>query len=385
MTTTAAPASSQNPPPSYSPGLEGIIAGETQICSLDSEAGLRYRGYDIYDLAKNAGFAEIIYLLIHGELPNQQQLAALRDQIIPARELPPQVMQLLKLLPKETHPMDALRTGVSMLAGFDPEINDNSHDANVRKAIRIISKMGNICCAFERISKGLEPIAPRKDLTASGNFLWMLTGTMPEDWRIKVMDAIFALYAEHDFNASTFAARTTASTLADIYAAVTTAIGALKGPLHGGANEEAMKMFHAVGTPEKAEPYVKDALAKKAKIMGFGHRVYKHGDSRSKVLHGLCREIGERLGQTHWVKIGEALEQTMEREKGLYSNADLYAAPVFHMLQIPTELNTPIFACARSAGWCSHVIEQHDHNRIIRPRSWYKGVGPRQYKAVEQR
>jgi citrate synthase len=213
----------------------------------------------------------------------------------------------------------------------------------------------------------------------------MLSGKEPEDWRVKVMDTLFALYAEHDFNASTFAARVTASTLADIYAAITTAIGTLKGPLHGGANEEAMKMFLEVKSPERAEPWVKQRLAKKEKIMGFGHRVYKHGDSRSKVLHKLCSEIGQRLNQPHWALIGEALEKTMDKEKGLYSNADLYAAPVFYMLGIPSDLNTPIFACSRSSGWCAHVIEQHDKNRLIRPRGIYTGVGPRGYKPLEQR
>ena len=385
MAASSTAASAPAAKPAYSPGLEGVIAGESAICSLDSEAGLRYRGYDIYDLATQATFPEIVYLLIHGELPNKQQLEQLQKTVAPERALPDGVAQMLRLLPKNTHPMDALRTGVSMLAGFDPELADNSHDANVRKAYRIIPKMSTITCAFQRLSEGQEPIAPRTDLSTSANFLWMLTGEEPEDWRVKVMDHLFALYAEHDYNASTFAARVTASTLADIYCAITSAIGALKGPLHGGANEEAMKMFHEVKSPERAEPWVKEHLAKKAKIMGFGHRVYKHGDSRSKVLHKLCDEIGQRLGQTHWVKIGEALEKTMEKEKGLFSNADLYAAPVFFMLGIPSDLNTPIFACSRASGWCAHVIEQHDKNRLIRPRGIYTGPGPRQFKPLAQR
>ena len=245
--------------------------------------------------------------------------------------------------------------------------------------------MANITCAFQRLSEGKEPIAPLDDLGTSANFLYMLTGREPEDWRVRVMGTLFALYAEHDYNASTFAARVTVSTLSDIYAGITSAIGTLKGPLHGGANEEAMKMFHEVAKPEKAEPWVKERLARKEKIMGFGHRVYKHGDSRSKVLHKLCDELGQRLGQTHWVKIGEALERVMEQEKGLYSNADLYAAPVFHMLGIPSELNTPIFACSRASGWSAHIIEQLDRNRLIRPRGLYAGPGPRPFKAVKDR
>ncbi|MBC8108378.1 MAG: citrate synthase [Anaerolineae bacterium] len=381
----AAPSTAPAEKPAYSPGLEGVIAGESAICSLDSEAGLRYRGYDIYDLATQATFPEIVYLLIHGELPNKQQLEAFQKQIVPERALPDGVLQMLRLLPKNTHPMDALRTGVSMLAGFDPELSDNAHDTNVRKAYRIIPKMANITCAFQRLSEGQEPIAPRPELGTSANFLWMLTGKEPEEWRVRVMDHLFALYAEHDYNASTFAARVTASTLADMYCAITSAIGALKGPLHGGANEEAMKMFLEVKSPERAEPWVKERLAKKEKIMGFGHRVYKHGDSRSKVLHKLAADIGQRLNQPHWVLIGEALEKTMEKEKGLFSNADLYAAPVFYMLGIPSDLNTPIFACSRASGWCAHVIEQHDKNRLIRPRGIYIGSPARAYKPLAQR
>jgi len=371
--------------PNYSPGLEGIIAGESSICSIDSEAGLRYRGFDIYDLASNATFPEIIHLLIHKELPNAQQLEAIRKQLSAERDVPSQVIEMLRLLPKNTHPMDAMRTGTSMLASFDPELNDNSHDANVRKSIRIIAKLPNMTCAFHRLSKGKDPIAPRADLGPAANFLYMLDGKDPEEWRVKVMDALYVLYAEHDFNASTFAARTTASTLSDIYSAITSALGALKGPLHGGANEEAMKMMIDIAKPERAETWVKERLAKKGKIMGFGHRVYKHGDSRSKVLHNMTGDLGKRLNQPQWLSIGEALERTMEKEKGLYSNADLYAAPVFYMLGVPSDLNTPIFACSRTSGWCAHVIEQHDANRLIRPRSWYTGVAARKYKPVNER
>jgi 2-methylcitrate synthase/citrate synthase II len=371
--------------PAYSPGLEGVIAGESAICSLDSDQGLRYRGYDIYDLATQATFPEIVHLLIHGELPNSQQLEAMNKQIAAETKLPDAVWQMLRLLPKDAHPMDALRTGVSMLSGFDPEVTDNRHEANVRKSIRLIAKMPIIVCAFQRLSEGKQPVAPRAEMGPAANFLYMLDGKEPEAWRVKVMDTLYALYAEHDYNASTFVARTTASTLADLYAAITSAVGALKGPLHGGANEEAMKMFKEVASPDRAEAWVKDRLAKKEKIMGFGHRVYKHGDSRSKVLHKLCDEIGQRLGQSHWVKIGDALEKTMSNEKKLYSNADLYAAPVFYMLGIPSNLNTPIFACSRASGWCAHVIEQHDANRLIRPKGLYNGVGPRGFKAIKDR
>ncbi len=382
---SAAVAATISSKPAYSPGLEGVIAGESAICSLDGDVGLNYRGYGIYDLASHATFAEIIYLLFNGELPTASQLDDLNKKLIAEQNLPNQIVLMLKLLPKQTHPMDALRTGVSMLAGFDDELTDNSHAANERKALRIIAKMPAICCAFHRICNGQEPVSPKAALSPAANFLYMLSGEQPEDWKVKAMDVLYALYAEHDFNASTFAARTTVSTLSDIYAGIVTAIGALKGPLHGGANEEAMKMFLAIGKPENAEAWVKDRLAKKDKIMGFGHRVYKNGDSRSKVLHGLCKEIGERLGQPHWLAVGEILERVMGEQKKLYSNADLYAAPVFHMLQIPTDLNTPIFACSRASGWCAHIIEQHDANRLIRPRSWYTGVKPRAFEAMDRR
>lgn len=386
MTQTQSPqAQAPSNKPAYSPGLEGVIAGESAICSLDSEAGLSYRGYGIYDLANNATFPEIVYLLIHGELPNASQLESIRKQMSAEINVPEPVTQMLRLLPKTTHPMDALRTGVSMLAGFDPELTDMSHDANVRKAIRIISKVSTITCAFNRLSDGKEPIAPRADLSNSANFLWMLSGKEPEDWRVKVMDILFALYAEHDYNASTFAARVTVSTLADIYAGITSAIGALKGPLHGGANEEAMKMMIDIANPENAEGWIKQRLAKKEKIMGFGHRVYKHGDSRSKVLHDVCADLGKRLNQPQWLAIGENLEKTMDREKKLYSNADLYAAPVFYMLDIPSDLNTPIFACSRASGWCAHIIEQLDNNRLIRPRGIFTGPAPRPFKPMNQR
>jgi citrate synthase len=369
----SAPASAAQNIPNYSPGLEGVIAGTTAICSIDSEAGLRYRGYDIYELASNATFPEIWQLLVHGDLPNKSQLDALKKQLSAERDVPRQIHDMLRMLPRGTHPMDAIRTGISMLGSFDQEINDNSHDANVRKAIRITARMPNIA------------IAPRADLGPAANFLYMLDGKEPEEWRVKTMDTLYALYAEHDFNASTFAARTIASTLSDMYSAITGALGALKGPLHGGANEEAMKMMIEIGQADRAEAWVKDRLARKAKIMGFGHRVYKHGDSRSKVLHNVTAELGKKLNQTQWVAIGEALERTMEKEKKLYSNADLFAAPVFYMLGVPSDLNTPIFACSRASGWCAHVIEQHDANRLIRPRSWYTGPAARKYQPLSER
>ncbi|MGI9088645.1 MAG: citrate/2-methylcitrate synthase [Chthoniobacterales bacterium] len=365
--------------PSYSPGLAGVVAGETAICWVDPNAGLMYRGYDIHEMAKKANFEEVAYLLLKGELPNAQELMDFGREIAAARELPEPMFELLRLFPKTMHPMDALRTGVSMLAAFDPELNDHSHEANVRKAIRLIARVGTLITDGWRISQGKEPLADKNELTHAGNFLYKLTGEVPETWQVRMLDTIFILYADHEYNASTFAARVTASTLADMYAAVTSACGTLKGPLHGGANEESMRMLDEIKTPERAEKWMMDALAKKAKIMGFGHRVYKAGDSRVPIMREIARDYGKRIGKEDWVPICEKLEATMEREKGLCANVDLYAAPVFTMFGFPPELNTPIFAASRIAGWCAHVIEQQDNNRLIRPRSLYVGPPERPY------
>jgi citrate synthase len=355
------------------------VAGETEICWVDPNAGLMYRGYDIHEMAEKANFEEVAYLLLNGELPNQQQLVDFGRQIAQERTVPKEVLDGLRLMPKNTHPMDLLRTGVSMLAPFDPELNDNSHDANVRKAIRLIAKVSTLITDGFRIQHGEQTIEDKPDLSLAGNFFYKLTGAAPQDWQIRMMDTIFILYADHEYNASTFAARVTASTLADMYAAVTSACGTLKGPLHGGANEESIYMLNEIATPDRAESWLKEALAKKAKIMGFGHRVYKSGDSRVPIMREIARDLGKRVGKESWVPICEKLEQTMEREKGLCANVDLYAAPVFTMFGFDPALNTPIFAASRIAGWCAHVIEQHDHNRLIRPRSLYTGPELRPY------
>src|SRR5438874_99644 len=365
--------------PEYSPGLAGVIAGETAICWVDPNAGLMYRGYDIHDMAEQASFEEVAYLLLNGELPNAAQLGKFTRDLAAERPLPEAVHELLRLMPKNTHPMDMLRTGVSMLAPFDHELNDNSHAANIRKAIRLIARVTTLITDGWRIAHGEEPLPEKPDLTQAGNLFYKLRGEIPRNWQIRMLDTIFILYADHEFNASTFAARVTASTLADMYAAVTSACGTLKGPLHGGANEESMKMLDDIETADRAEKWLKEQLAKKAKIMGFGHRVYKKGDSRVPIMREIGRDLGERTGKENWIPICEKLEQTMEREKQLCANVDLYAAPVFTMLGFPPELNTPIFASSRVAGWCAHVVEQHDHNRLIRPRSLYTGPEMRPY------
>src|SRR2546421_2753485 len=370
--------------PAYSPGLAGVIAGETQICWVDPNAGLMYRGYDIHEMAEKASFEEVAYLLLHGELPSFEQLGKFSREIASARNLPKQVLNALRLMPKSSHPMDMLRTGVSMLGEFDPELNDHSHDANIRKSIRLIAKVSTLITDGYRIAHDEDPLPERENLTLAGNFFYKLRGEVPQDWQIRMMDTIFVLYADHEFNASTFAARVTASTLADIYAAVTSACGTLKGPLHGGADEQSMRMLDEIKTPDRAEAWLKDKLAQKAKIMGFGHRIYKKGDSRVPIMREIGRDLGKRTGKENWIPICEKLEQTMEREKHLCANVDLYAAPVLTMLGFDPALNTPIFAASRVAGWCAHVVEQQDNNRLIRPLSLYTGPAPRAYAGVSK-
>src|SRR5213082_539644 len=365
--------------PEYSPGLAGVIAGETAICWVDPNAGLMYRGYDIHEMAQKASFEEVAYLLLNGELPNGKQLVEFTQQIASERALPGPVIEMLRLLPSNTHPMDMLRTGVSMLSAFDKDLSDNSHDANIRKSIRLIACVSTLIAYGFRISLGEKPFPERPELSQAANFFYKFNGKIPEQWQTRMLDTIFNLYADHEFNASTFAARVTASTLAGIYAAVTSAVATLKGPLHGGANEEAMEMLEEIGTPDRAETWLMKKLGTKDKIMGFGHRVYKKGDSRVPAMREIARDLGKRTGKENWVPICEKLEEVMDREKHLCANVDLYAAPVFWMLGFKPELNTPLFAASRVAGWCAHVVEQHDHNRLIRPRSLYTGPQHRKY------
>src|SRR5213082_2304052 len=365
--------------PQYSPGLAGVIADETAICWVDPAAGLMYRGYDIHGMAEKATFEEVAYLLLNGELPNAKQLKEFTQQVASERELPGPVTEMLRLLPSDTHPMDMLRTGVSMLSAFDKDLGDNSHDANIRKSIRLIARVSTLITDGCRISQGEQLFPEKPELTQAANFFYKFNGKIPEQWQTRMLDTIFNLYADHEFNASTFAARVTASTLAGIYAAVTSAVATLKGPLHGGANEQSMRMLDEIRTPDRGEKWLKDKLAQKAKIMGFGHRVYKKGDSRVPLMREIGRDLSKRTGKENWVPICEKLEEVMDREKHLCANVDLYAAPVFTMLEFDPALNTPIFAASRVAGWCAHVVEQHDNNRLIRPLSLYTGPAPRPY------
>jgi 2-methylcitrate synthase/citrate synthase II len=365
---------------SYSPGLAGVIAGESAICWVHPDAGLLYRGYDIHELAKQSSFEEVTWLLLYGELPTMEQFEGFKSDLAAERSLAHPVLEMLRLLPAGTHPMDALRTGVSMLAAFDPDLNDNSRDADLRKAVRLIAKVSRLIADGWRITHGKEPWPSDPTLNHAGNFLLTLNDNPPEEWEIEILDTVLILYADHEFNASTFSARVTASTMSDIYSAVTTGIGTLKGPLHGGANEESMGVLEQIGSPEQVETWVKERLARNEKVMGFGHRVYKSGDSRVPVMRELAHELAGRTGEIHWVAICERLEEAMWREKNLCANVDLYAAVVLRLLGIPAALNPAIFACSRVAGWCAHVIEQHGHNRLIRPRSLYTGPKRRELR-----
>src|SRR5260370_915269 len=315
--------------PEYSPGLAGVIAGETKICWVDPNAGLMYRGYDIHEMGDKATFEEVAYLLLNGELPNGKQLKEFREQIAAQRDLPKEIVEMLRLLPRSTHPMDMLRTGVSMLSAFDKDISDNSHDANIRKSIRLIARVMTLITDGWRISQGEKPLPEKTELRQAANFFYKLNGKVPEAWQTRMMDTIFNLYADHEFNASTFAARVTASTLAGIYAAVTSAVGTLKGPFHGGANEESMKKPEEVKTPDHAAEWLNTQLPPNAQIIPYGHRGYKKGDSRGPAIRKIAHDLGKRTGKENWVLICEKLEEVMDREKGLCANVDLYAAPVF--------------------------------------------------------
>jgi 2-methylcitrate synthase/citrate synthase II len=371
------------PAPTYSPGLEGVIAGETSISSV--EDGLRYRGYPVAELADLCSFDEVAYLLLFGDLPAKAQLAQFQGRVNAARRLTQPIRDLFIALPKWTNALDALRTAVSALGHFDQDAPDNSHEANVRKAERLIAQLPVAICDLYHYSRGEQAVAARQDLGQAANFLYMLRGTEPKAADVKALDVSLILYAEHEFNASTFAARTIVSTESDLHSAITGAIGALKGRLHGGANEKIMDILRPVGTAERAQQWVRDALARKERIMGFGHRVYKTGDVRAGILKKFARAANERLGETHWEDIADVIENVMAGEKKMYPNLDWPAGRLYHALGLEVPLYTPIFAMSRVAGWSAHVIEQLDNNRLIRPRALYKGPELRQVKPLAER
>jgi citrate synthase len=358
-------------------GLEDVVAGESGICYIDGIKGiLAYRGYNIHELAPHSTFEETCHLLWFGKLPTAAELKDTSAKMTAERALPKQVLDLMATFPKNALPMEVLRTSVSALSMYDPEAEDMSPEANVRKAIRLTAQCGTLITAFHQIRNGKAPIAPRADLGYAANFSYMLTGNPPNDTIVKALDVALILHADHELNASTFAARVTAGTLSDIYSACTSAIGALKGPLHGGANENVMRMLLKIDDPSKVEAYVKDIFAKKQKIAGFGHRVYHTEDPRATHLRRMSKEACDREGQSKWYEMSAHIEELVKAEKKLNPNVDFYSASTYYVIGMPIDMFTPFFAVSRMSGWTAHIVEQYSNNRLIRPRADYIGPAP---------
>jgi len=357
-------------------GLEGVVATTSKICYIDGDNGvLAYGGIDIHELAEKSTFEETCFLLWHGKLPNADELKDTRNRLAQERRLDPAVLNFLRNVPKDALPMDVLRTAVSLLGLYDRDEKNNDHDANVSKAIRLTSQIAMIVAAFDRIRKGKKVVEPDPALSHAANFLLLLNGEKPSETAERALDIALILHADHELNASTFAARVTAATLSDMHSAVTSAIGALKGPLHGGANEAVFHILEKIDSTG-AEPvaYVRDMLAKKQKISGFGHRVYRTEDPRATHLRRMSEDLCQSSGQPKWFEMSHAIEKFVKAEKKLNANVDFYSASTYHVLGIDVDLFTPIFAISRISGWTAHVIEQLDDNRLIRPRGDY--IGP---------
>jgi len=369
-------------------GLEGIIAANSGICWIDGEAGvLSYRGIDIHELAENSTFEETTYLLWNGMLPNRLELREFQAQLTSARVLDRRMIDLLRSVPASATPMEVLRTAVSALSFYDADEKDNSHDANVRKAYNLTAQIAMIVAIYDRLRKGKEIVPPDRSLSHAANFLWMLNGVKPSETAVRTMDLALVLHAEHELNASTFAARVIAATMADIHSSITGALGALKGPLHGGANEGVMRLLLAIDK-QGADPieYVKGMLAAKQKISGFGHRVYRTEDPRATHLRRMSEQLGKDAGQPKWFEMSRAIELYVNKDKKLNANVDFYSASTYATLGIDIDLYTPIFAVSRISGWAAHVIEQMDDNRLIRPRAEYVGpIYPSHYIPIEER
>jgi citrate synthase len=373
---------------SFKEGLEDVVVSTSEICFIDGREGrLLYRGYDVDDLVQHSTFEEVVYLLWHGALPSRKDLEAHGKALSATanRKLPPKLVAMLRQLPRKTTPMEVLRTGVSALSAFDPDADDNSREATARKALRLTVQIPSLVAAWERLRRGKALVAPNPRLNLAANFLYMVHGKPPTPLAAKTFDVALILHADHEFNASTFAARVTAATLSDLHSAVVSGIGALKGPLHGGANEQVMRMVEQIKTPERAEPWIRKALADKARIMGFGHRVYRVEDPRAKHLRRLASELGEQIGNTSYVRILDTVARVVTEVKKIYPNVDLYSGAAYAAMGIPTDQFTPIFAMSRVAGWSAHVLEQHAHNRLIRPRAEYTGPSRQTYVPVERR
>jgi citrate synthase len=369
-------------------GLEGVVATTSSICYIDGEQGvLAYRGIDIHELADNSTFEETCYLLWFGKLPTRDELKKLRDRLAQERKLDPAIINLLRTAPKTALPMDVLRTSVSALGFYDADDKKNDHEANVNKAIRLTSQIAMIVAAYDRIRKGQPVVEPDRSLSHAGNFLLQLNGTKPSQTAERALDIALILHADHELNASSFAARVTAATLSDMHSAITSAVGCLKGPLHGGANEA---VFHILETIDRAGAdaveHIKGMLAQKQKVPGFGHRVYHTEDPRATHLRKMSQDLGKSSGQSKWFDMSEKIEKFIKADKKLNANVDFYSASTYHTLGIAVDLFTPVFAVSRISGWTAHVIEQLDDNRLIRPRADYIGPAyPQHYIPIEQR
>ena len=372
----------------FKAGLEDVVVSTSDICFIDGREGrLVYRGYDVNDLVEHSTFEEVAYLLWHGALPSRKELLA-HTKLLSAtatRRLPPRLVDALRLLPRKTTPMEVLRTGASALAAFDPDAADNSRDASVRKAVRLTAQLPTLVAAWERIRRGKPLVAPNPRLSLAANFLAMLTGTTPTPLAVKTFDVALILHADHEFNASTFAARVTAATMSDMHSAITSAVGALKGPLHGGANEQVMRMVQQIKSPARAEGWIRKALADKARVMGFGHRVYRVEDPRAKHLRRLATELGQQARDTSAVEILDTVARVVGEEKKLFPNVELFSGAAYATMGIPTDQFTPVFALSRVAGWSAHVLEQHGNNRLIRPRAEYTGSTHATYVPLDRR
>ena len=369
-------------------GLEDIVVSTSDICFIDGREGrLLYRGFDVDDLVAHSTFEEVTYLLWYGGLPSRKELETHVKALSASanRKLPPPLVTMLRALPRKTSPMEVLRTGVSALSAFDPDAADNAREATLRKALRLTAQMPTLVAAWERIRRGKTPIAPNPRLTLAADFLFMMTGKKPTELAARTFDIALILHADHEFNASTFAARVTAATMSDLHSAVTSAIGALKGPLHGGANEQVMLMVEQVKDPARAEAWIRKALADKARVMGFGHRVYRVEDPRAKHLRRLASELGRQAGDDRAVQILNTIARVVQEQKQIYPNVDLFSGAAYASMGIATDQFTPIFAMSRVAGWAAHVLEQHGNNRLIRPRAEYTGPTRAEYVPIDRR
>ena len=367
-------------------GLEDVVVSTSEICFIDGDRGrLLYRGYDIHDLVAHSTFEEAVYLLWHGRLPTRPELERFRKDLTTQRRLPPKVLALLEGFPRKADAMDVVRTAVSAMGLYDPDAADNSREANLRRAVRIQAQVATLVAAWARIRKGKPPVVPNARLGLAANFLYMLSGKKPSDLAAKAMDTALILHADHELNASTFAARVTVATLSDIYSGIVSGVGALKGPLHGGANVGVIRMLLEIGEVDRAEAWIKSALAQKKRIMGFGHRVYNTEDPRATHLRKMSEALGREAGDLRWYETSRIVERVVKEQKGLNPNVDFYSASTYYSMGIDPDLYTPIFVVSRVSGWIAHVLEQQANNRLIRPRAEYTGPQQVSWVPLDQR